>query len=89
MNEEKYKNFCKRTPVICDAAITATIKNNPLTLLSSFDPVDDKAFIRKRQEKKKKSLIKLLVQVSHTLILLSRSVSQHEVPKFPSLNFMH
>ena len=33
MNEEKYQNFCKRGLIICDVAITATIKNNPINLL--------------------------------------------------------
>ena len=44
MNEEKYQNFCKRRLIICDVAITATVKNNPLNLLSIFDPVDNKKF---------------------------------------------
>ena len=41
MNEVKYQNFCKRRLIIS--------KNNPLNLLSSFDPVGDKACIPKIQ----------------------------------------
>ena len=41
MNEVKYQNFCKRRLIIC--------KNNPLNLLSSFDPVGDKVCIPKIQ----------------------------------------
>ena len=44
MNKEKYQNFCL---IICDVAITATIKNNALNLQSTFDSADDKACIRK------------------------------------------
>ena len=36
----------------------ATIKNNPLNLLSSFDPVHDKACISKIQEKKEEKFDK-------------------------------
>ena len=47
MNAEKYQNFRKHRLIICDAAITATIKNNALNLPSTFDSADDKACIRK------------------------------------------
>ena len=58
INEEKYQNFCKRRLIICDVAIMATIKNNPLNLLSSFDPDDDKACIPQIQEKKEEKFDK-------------------------------
>ena len=58
MNEEKHQNFCKLTLIIFDVAITATIKNNPLKLLSSFDPVDDNACIRKIQKKREEKFDK-------------------------------
>ena len=75
MNEEKYQNFCKRRLIIRDVAIMATIRNNPLNLLSSFDPVDDKACIPKIQEKKEENFDKAPYSSSHTLIPLSRNVS--------------
>ena len=58
MNEEKYQNFYKRRLIICDVAIMATTKNNPLNLLSSFDPVDDKACIPKIQEREEEKFDK-------------------------------
>ena len=40
----KYQNFHKHITIICDIAITATIKNNALNLPSSFDLAHDKAW---------------------------------------------
>ena len=50
MNEEKYQNFRKHRLIICDVAITATIKNNALNLASTFDSAYDKACIQEKKE---------------------------------------
>ena len=52
MNEEKYQNFSEHGLIICDVAISSTIKNNALNLINTFDPADDKACIGRIQEKR-------------------------------------
>ena len=52
MNEEKYQNFRKHRLFLCDVTITVTIKKSAFNLPSTFDLTENKAFIRKRQEKK-------------------------------------
>ena len=54
VNEEKYQHFRKHRLIVCDVAITASIKNNALNLPSSFDLIlsnfaDNKACICKIQ----------------------------------------
>ena len=53
MNEEKYQNFSEHGLIICDVAISATIKNNALNLINTFDLADDKACIGRIQEREK------------------------------------
>ena len=84
MNEEKCQNLCKRRLVIYYVAFTATIKNNPLNLLSSLIQSMLKLVYVKYKKRKKKILIRLIIQVYHTVILSSRSVSNMKY-----LNLLH
>ena len=54
MNEKKCQHFRKHRPIICDVAITATIKNNSFNLLSTLDPVGNKASLYAQLPEKKK-----------------------------------
>ena len=82
--KKNIKTFVNRL-IICDVAVTGTIENNPLNLPSTFDPVDDKACIRKTQEEKKKSLLRLLAVSSfryHDSIV--KECFHYVVTEFPS-----
>ena len=84
MSDEKYQNFCKHRLIICDVAVTATIKNNAHNLPSTFDPADDKACICKIQEKKEEKFAKdaYLSFPYHDSIV--NVCFQYEVTEFPS-----
>ena len=84
MSKEKCQNLCKRRLVIYYVAFTATIKNNPLNLLSSLIQSMLRLVYVKYKKRKKKILIRLIVQVYHTVILSSRSVSNMKY-----LNLLH
>ena len=84
MNEEKYQNFRKHRLIICDVAITATIKNNALNLPSTFDSADDKACIRKIKEKKAEKFAKAAYLSFSYRDSIVKEYFQYEVTEFPS-----
>ena len=84
MNEEKYQNLRKHRLIICDVAITATIKNNALNLSSTFHLDNDKACIRKIQINKVEKFAKAAYLSFPYHDSTVKECFQYEVTEFPS-----
>ena len=79
-----WRNFRRHRLIISAVAITATTKNNPLNLPTTFDPGDEKACIRKIWEKKEEKFAKAAYSSFPYRDFIVEECFQYEVTEFPS-----